>query len=306
MVREFTELQGTMGGVYARKEGRPEAVWKAIYFHYLPHGVEADAPPTRVELGTAATTWAAVSLADKLDTIVGLFAAGEKPTGSRDPFGLRRAAQGVLKILTDMPPTRRVRVMALVDQAQTYYGDAPPASSDWRQAASEFLKERGVHVLEHRGFEPGEVKAVAAHWELPDVALQCVQAVSAFRNSPEFRALGVLFKRVKNITKGFDGLPGDFDQIMSRLHEPAERALAEEIKRRSGLIDHAIAGARYINVMNELVALGTPLDRFFTDVMVMVDEQEIREARLTLLVRLKKEVLKFADPSAVVQEDAQV
>jgi glycyl-tRNA synthetase beta chain len=93
---------------------------------------------------------------------------------------------------------------------------------------------------------------------------------------------------------------------MSRLHEPAERALAEEIKRRSGLIDHAIAAARYINVMNELVALGAPLDRFFTDVMVMVDEQEIREARLTLLVRLRKEVLKFADPSAVVQEDPQV
>ena len=87
MVREFTELQGTMGGIYAREEGQPEEVWKAIYFHYLPIGVEADAPPSRAQLGKAAVTWAAVSLADKLDTIVGLFAAGEKPTGSRDPFG---------------------------------------------------------------------------------------------------------------------------------------------------------------------------------------------------------------------------
>ena len=90
-----------MGGIYARDEGLPEPVWKAIYHHYLPVGVEADAPPTKTELGTAEATWAAVSLADKLDTIVGLFAAGEKPTGSRDPFGLRRAAQGVVKVLVD-------------------------------------------------------------------------------------------------------------------------------------------------------------------------------------------------------------
>ena len=92
-----------MGGIYARAEGLPEEIWKAIYFHYLPVGVEADAPPTRAQLGKAAVTWAAVSLADKLDTIVGLFAAGEKPTGSRDPYGLRRAAQGVVKILVDLP-----------------------------------------------------------------------------------------------------------------------------------------------------------------------------------------------------------
>src|SRR5262245_5431518 len=101
MVREFTELQGVMGGIYAREEGLPESVWKAIYYHYLPVGVEADAPPSKSELGKAEAAWAAVSLADKLDTIVGLFAAGEKPTGSRDPFGLRRAAQGVTKILVD-------------------------------------------------------------------------------------------------------------------------------------------------------------------------------------------------------------
>ena len=88
-----------MGGIYARAEGLPEEVWKAIYFHYLPVGVEADAPPAREQLGNAAVTWAAVSLADKLDTIVGLFAAGEKPTGSRDPYGLRRAAHGVFKAL---------------------------------------------------------------------------------------------------------------------------------------------------------------------------------------------------------------
>src|SRR3954447_21747871 len=103
MVRELTELQGTMGGIYAREEGLPQDVWKAIYFHYLPVGVEPDAPPSAAQLGPAAITWAAVSLADKLDSVVGMFSAGERPTGSRDPLGLRRQAQGAVKILADLP-----------------------------------------------------------------------------------------------------------------------------------------------------------------------------------------------------------
>src|SRR6266508_6183973 len=133
MVREFTELQGTMGGIYAREEGLPEDVGKAIYFHYLPIGVEADAPPTKVQLGKAALTWAAVSLADKLDTIVGLFAAGEKPTGSRDPYGLRRAAQGVVKVLVDLPEVigvaQRIALGPLLDEALKAHGFRRPASA---------------------------------------------------------------------------------------------------------------------------------------------------------------------------------
>lgn len=103
MVREFPELQGVMGGVYAREQGEPEAVWKAIYHHYLPIGVGADDPPSGDALGAAAVTWAAVALADKADTVAGLFAVGEKPTGSRDPLGIRRQAQGLLRILIDLP-----------------------------------------------------------------------------------------------------------------------------------------------------------------------------------------------------------
>ena len=102
MVREFTELQGTMGGIYARDAGEPEAVWKAIYHHYLPVAVEADGAARRPRRSAQArVTWAAVSLADKLDTLVGLFLTGERPTGSRDPFGLRRQAHGILRILLD-------------------------------------------------------------------------------------------------------------------------------------------------------------------------------------------------------------
>src|SRR5262249_6043597 len=103
MVFEFTELQGTIGGIYARQQGQPEPVWKAIYYQYLPVGVEADSPPSREQLGSAAVSWAAVSLADKIDTFVSLSKAGERATGSRDPFGLRRQMQGAVRILMDLP-----------------------------------------------------------------------------------------------------------------------------------------------------------------------------------------------------------
>ena len=145
-----------MGGIYARDEGLPEEVWKAIYFHYLPIGVEADAPPTRAQLGKAAVTWAAVSLADKLDTIVGLFAAGEKPTGSRDPYGLRRAAQGVVKMLVDLPElTGRVdgaAGSAAVARGGRSFGACRDNSEDARR--SRVPARAGAHLLERRGFRP--------------------------------------------------------------------------------------------------------------------------------------------------------
>src|SRR5262249_10198614 len=123
MVFEFPELQGAMGGIYAREEGMPDLVWKAIYYHYLPQGIEADAPPTRTQLGTAAAPWAAVSIADKSDTLVSLFDAGEKPTGSRDPFGLRRQAHGLLKVLVDLPELTGVEKPVTLDRVLDFSGE---------------------------------------------------------------------------------------------------------------------------------------------------------------------------------------
>jgi glycyl-tRNA synthetase beta chain len=306
MVREFTELQGTIGGIYARADGKPEEIWKAIYFHYLPVGVEADAPPSRAQLGKAAITWAAVSLADKLDTIVGLFAAGEKPTGSRDPYGLRRATQGLLKVLTDHKTLNRPVVEKLIDQAHRNYGESAPSAARWREALVEFIKEREEHLLTRRGFEVGEAKTVAEHWDDPWLALQCVEAVSKFRSSDDFRAMAALFKRIKNITKDADGLSGvTFEELRSRLREPAELSLADEIIRRGPAIQAALTDGRFAEVMNEIVSFREPVDRFFTDVLVMVDDQKLREARLAFLVRLKKQILLFADPSAIVQDEKQ-
>ena len=130
MVGEFPELQGVMGGVYAREQGEPDKVWNAIYHHYLPIGVGAGDPPSREALGAAAATWAALALADKADTVAGLFGAGEKPTGSRDPLGIRRQAQGLLRILIDLPALTgleaRVPIGRILELARNAH-----AEDDW-------------------------------------------------------------------------------------------------------------------------------------------------------------------------------
>ena len=218
MVREFTELQGTMGGIYARDEGLPEEVWKAIYFHYLPIGVEADAPPTRAQLGKAAVTWAAVSLADKLDTIVGLFAAGEKPTGSRDPFGLRRAAQGVVKILVDLPA-----LTGIVTPAASIAGRcwrAPEHRSASRTDAGD--EARCFDVPGASALRICSSSAASTHDERPRgdagvdrptssplETLQRARGAAGVRGSrTSSRRWRSLFKRVKNITKDVERSSG--------------------------------------------------------------------------------------------------
>jgi glycyl-tRNA synthetase beta chain len=306
MVREFTELQGTMGGIYARQEGLPEEVWKAIYFHYLPVGVEPDAPPSPAQLGRAVLTWAAVSLADKLDTVVGLFAAGEKPTGSRDPYGLRRAAQGIVKILTDHGPSANdgaaPGLSRMIDHALARFGSAlQPADESWRQALADFIVERELHVFERRGFRADEARAIVPQWwAFPDHALSRMQALSQARTSSEFQALAALFKRVKNITKGFDE-PFDED-ARNRLAEPAELGLLQAMRERKPAIDTAMRRSEYSEAMRVLGELSGPVDQFFVDVLVMADDPAVRRARLALLADLRRMILDIADISEIAPD----
>ena len=293
MVREFTELQGTMGGIYARHEGLPEEVWKAIYFHYLPVGVEAAAPPSREQLGAAATTWAAVSLADKLDTVVGLFAAGEKPTGSRDPYGVRRAAQGIVKILVDLPALgiahggRADLSMMIMTAWQPHAALAGGARDGWRSMQlAEFFWEREAHLFERRGYRNDEIRVVGALvnspltvWANPLAALHKVEAMSKARGSKEFQDLASLFKRVKNITKERLDSGVDLATLAPILREPAEAALLAELRER------------WPDTVGKLAKLHGPVDKFFKDVLVMADDPALREARLGLLTRLRSAVL---------------
>ncbi|MCC7417643.1 MAG: glycine--tRNA ligase subunit beta [Acidobacteria bacterium] len=312
MVRELTELQGTMGGIYAREEGLPEPVWKAIAYQYLPAGVEADAPPSRAQLGGAALTWASVALADKLDTIVGLFAAGEKPTGSRDPYGLRRAAQGVVKVLADASAlglgNDPIDLSRLVAEACAPFADRLPGGTEaWTGLQlEEFFWERQVHLLERRGYRHDEIRVVAGlPWARrhPLGALLRADATAKARHSQEFQDLAALFKRVKNITKDVEDRGVPLAALASVLKEPAEAGLLTGMIDRWPEIDRALAAGRLVEAMQRLAQFHGAVDRFFTDVLVMAEDRTLREARLALLTRLRRAILEnFGDISEIAAD----
>ena len=313
MVGEFPELQGAMGGVYAREQGEPEEVWRAIYYHYLPVGIEMDAPPTRRDLGGAAVTWMAVSLADKLDTLVGLFHAGEKPTGSRDPFGIRRQTQGVIRILMDLPElsglTARLPVGRLLELAYAFHG-RPDRDTMHRQTA--FVRERTRYLLEERGFDIRNVRSVTHHASLgglcPLDARRKLEVLPEFTDSAEFRQLATLFKRVKNIARELpdaellEAEQGGVGSLPAT--EAAERALLEEIDRRSPVIDRAVeTGVGYREAFAEAAAFAPAVDRFFTEVFIMVEDPSLRQSRLRLMKRLERLISQLADISEIVPEE---
>ena len=361
MVGEFPELQGVMGGVYAREQGEPEAVWKAIYHHYLPIGVGADDPPSRDALGEAAASWAAVALADKADTVVGLFGAGEKPTGSRDPLGIRRQAQGMLRILVDLPeltgmearvsvgqllePARkkhtkdgdewskvywaldrkwkhgrsvegiekntgisRQRVRTLLDEHQSEVRQFK-AKAGWpgytlKSRPVDFLLERLRYLLEERGFDRRNVRAVT-HQPLDDIrpldARRKLEVLPEFTETPDFQTLATLFKRVKNIARELvDGGSSD-EPFESALAEPAERALLDELRSRRSIIDAAVnTGAGFREAFAEAAKIGPSVDRFFNEVFVMADDLTLRRARLRLMQQVEQVILQLADVSEIV------
>jgi glycyl-tRNA synthetase beta chain len=303
MVRELTELQGTMGGIYAREEGKPEEVWKAIYFHYLPVGVEADAPPSRQQLGAAAVTWAAVSLADKLDSVVGMFTAGERPTGSRDPLGLRRQAQGAVKILADLPELTgidaRLTLGPLLARAAGPFGGYGDATGP----LFTFTTDRLAYLLEQRGFDVRTVRAVM-HGGIEQVspleARRKLEALAQMTGSEALIAVAPLLKRVKNITKGVPaGAPAPDAALLA---EPAEQALLTALARSGPAIRAAAGGGDYRKAFIEIGTLQPAVAKFFDDVLVMAEDERLRAARLGLVATLRDLILEIADISEIVNE----
>jgi glycyl-tRNA synthetase beta chain len=316
MVREFTELQGTMGGIYAREAGEPEAVWKAIYWHYLPVAVESDALPTSAALGSAAVTWASISLADKLDTLVGLFLAGERPTGSRDPYGLRRNAHGILRILADAEPLTGARVRTtlgeLVARTIAGYGETDPARlAELDEHLTPFLLERLQYAFEARGADRRNIRAVLtgpqAGLKVPVSDLQeNLRALPEFARSDQFRQLATAFKRVRNITREVtpEQMAGD-GSWAKVLKEAAERALLDEITRRKPAIDKAAAsGTGFRDAYAEAAAFEPAVARFFNEVFVMADDPALRRGRLRLLKELEHLILQLGDISEVVAPES--
>ncbi len=314
MVGEFPELQGVMGGVYAREEGEPERVWKAIYHHYLPVGVRPADPPSRADLGRAAISWAAVALADKLDTVVGLFGAGEKPTGSRDPLGIRRQAQGMLRILIDLPELTGLKARAELGPLLAMACDGHPAFEDKATDRMEaFLRERLRYLLEERGFDVRNVRAVT-HLPLDEIrpldARRKLEVLPELTDTPDFRTLAMLFKRVQNIARELPGDPREDapDGVPTRglealLTEPAEIALLAELERRRTVIDRAVElGSGFRRAFTEAAKIGPAVDRFFTEVFVMTDDPAVKDARLRLMKQVEQSILQLADVSEIVPE----
>ena len=316
MVGEFPELQGVMGGIYAREDGEPEEVWRAIYHHYLPIGVMADAPPRPRDLGKAGVSWAAVSLADKLDTLVGLFQVGEKPTGSRDPFGLRRAGARSLQDLGGPARARRADGetgprAAWLTMAEEVHDGEPSLENDLRLVP--FLFERLRYVLEQRGYDRRNVRAVTHQTSLADIrpldARRKLEVLPEFTGSADFLQLAALFKRVRNIAKElpedeFDKSRSGISSVSSRDEEPAETQLREELEQRAPTIDAAVtSGEGYRAAFAEAARFGPAVDRFFADVLVMAEDHTVRLRRLLLLKRLERLILQLADVSEIVKEE---
>jgi glycyl-tRNA synthetase beta chain len=320
MVREFTELQGLMGGVYAREGGEPEPVWKAIYHQYAPMAVEAEGAPAPAALGSGAVTWAALSLADKLDTLVGLFLAGERPTGSRDPFGLRRQAHGIIRVLVDAEALAGVRIRTSFDvllrraaEGFSALFDAAALAAAWPDVAA-FVTERLQYVFETRGADRRNVRAVvsaetALSKPVSDLAANLV-ALPEVARSESFRQLATAFKRVRNIGKDYsaeqyaadEGAGKPLDQA---LVEPAEKALLAEIEARSPAIERAAKdGKGFREAYAEASKFEPVVARFFEEVFVMTDDQALRQARLRLMKRLESIILQLGDISEIVTTES--
>jgi glycyl-tRNA synthetase beta chain len=310
MVRELTELQGVMGGVYARDGGEPENVWKAVYHHYLPVAVEANAAPSAESLGAGRVTWASVALADKLDTLVGMFLAGERPTGSRDPLGVRRQAHGVLRILLDLAPLAAVDARPslgdLLDAARKEYGGVAESDDAWT-ALEAFVRERLEYVLQQRGWSVRNVRAVVRTRSLADLRPadleQNLRDLAGFSETPSFRKLAEAFKRVRNIARELKE-PGTGD-LRPALTEAAELALLDEIERREPAIQAAGRGGKdFKAAYAEAAAFEPAVARFFTEVFVMADDAKLRDARLRLMKRLETLILQLGDISEIVTVDS--
>jgi glycyl-tRNA synthetase beta chain len=338
VVREFPELQGVMGGIYARLDGEPEPVADAIREHYLPRGA----------LLPRFDAAAYLALLDKVDTLMGALAAGIVPSGSEDPYGLRRAAQGIVAIILDraiLVDIQDVARGALDLWAEQRSGDvAAKAAGDSGRAfdaAMELLRQRLRARLIEDGLSYDTVDAAleAGTADLAETAARA-RALGEFRRAPEFLRLYTAFDRAARI------LPARFDGRidLDAMREPAERRLWEAVEKiRADLVGEpeggqaareAMTGAQlaarvsrrivgglpagasgtgkmaalaagYRRALERLSGLADPVDRFFTDVLVMADDAAVRATRLALLAGVVNLVRPIADLSRVVVADAQ-
>jgi glycyl-tRNA synthetase beta chain len=295
MVGEFPELQGIMGRHYAQHDGEPPAVAAAIEQHYWPRAAGAALPADAVAVSLA--------LADKLDTLTGIFGIGIAPTGDKDPFGLRRAALGVVRILVEK--ALPLDVVSLLQLARGHFPDGVVADSV-AQDLHGFMLERLKPYLRDRGFEVDEVDAVLALQPTRfDDLVPRLKALQAFRALPEAEALAAANKRIRNILRQA-GNPATGNVDPALLKEPAEQHLARELDARRAEVEPLFARADYSGALKRLAALRPAVDAFFDQVLVMAEDAQVKHNRLALLSSLSQLFLGAADISRLQTRQSQV
>ena len=286
MVREFPELEGVMGGIYARLDGEPEEVALAIGEHLRPRA-RGDALP-ETPLGTA------LSLAEKLDAVVGAIRIGEVPTGSRDPYGIRRRGGAIVRLILEKK--LRFDLFALVDEAADLYPrvEGGKDSSEVKAFLTDRLRAalRADHGLSH---DVVEAVLTAPRGDFLG-ALERAQALSALRGEPALSDLAVAFSRVRNITK--DHGADEFDPDL--FQEEAERELWRAYLKAEGHLRRAMKERDYHQAIQHLLTLKEPIDRYFDQVLVMAEDQRLRENRLGFLRAVTELFLEVGDLSRLV------
>jgi glycyl-tRNA synthetase beta chain len=298
MVREFTELQGIVGGLYAQAQGESTDVADAVYDHYRPVGL--DDPIPRNVIGSA------VAMADKLDSVVGCFAVGLVPTGSSDPFALRRAALGIVKIILEKKLP--VSLSAAVGAAAKALLTNPPKKGmkpEQENQVLEFLLDRAKFVLREREkFSYDEVNAVfrAGADDLVD-AQKRLGALKQIRKSKNFEPLAVSFKRIRNILEK-SNFKAEGQAIRPELFEhAAERELFSAVRSAAAKVQAEKRAGKYQEALEVIAGLRKAVDDFFERVMVMAEKEDVRKNRLALLSEILREFTTVADFSELGGEE---
>jgi glycyl-tRNA synthetase beta chain len=293
LVKEFTELQGIVGGLYASAQGHPSAVAQAIYWQYSPASSEDPIPPT--------AEGQLLGIADRINSVVDMFAIDLKPTGSKDPFALRRAASGVIKILAESAlPLTLAELSYVAIQAS-----AQPKAHETTPSLKAFLRERlDFYLRENRNFTYDVVAATLAAGDdnIPD-AIARAQALTTVRGSDDFAAISAAFKRIKNILR--QAAEKQTEPLLSTVNEslladPAEKSLYVESTRLAAAVEQLRAQQRYPEALEKIATLRPHVDNFFDKVMVMAPEPELRQNRLALIATVLSEFSKIADFSEIV------
>jgi glycyl-tRNA synthetase beta chain len=292
MVKEFTELQGIVGGLYARAQGEPEQIAWAVYDHYKPLGLDDPIPRN--------LTGCAVALADKLDSLVACFAVGAAPTGSSDPFALRRAALGIVKIILERKLS--LSISATISAASKALREHAPritASEAVEKQVLDFLLERTKFILRERGghsYDEINAAFAAGSDDLVDAADR-VEALKAIRNTRNFAPLAASFKRIRNILEK-SAVAGDKNQLTvtpELLRDPAEQQLNLVAHKIGDEVSRLKKAKKYRQALEKISELRPAVDFFFDKVLVMAEEADVRRNRLALLGSLLREFSTIAD-----------